>query len=89
MKVDCSILDAKDKKIFVKDNPDQSISMSKVVRMALSRGEAISGEGSYWPKVDSKREWVENPFDSYPRPFPLERLSLKLWWTPRSVKESS
>ncbi|MEI6050921.1 MAG: molybdopterin cofactor-binding domain-containing protein, partial [Bacteroidota bacterium] len=21
----------------------------------------ISGEGSYWPKVDSKREWVENP----------------------------
>ncbi len=61
MKVDCSILDAKDKKIFVKDNPDQSISMSKVVRMALSRGEAISGEGSYWPKVDPKREWVENP----------------------------
>lgn len=61
LKVDCSILDAKDKKIFVKDNPDQSISMSKVVRMALSRGEAISGEGSYWPKVDPKREWVENP----------------------------
>jgi 4-hydroxybenzoyl-CoA reductase subunit alpha len=61
LKVDCTRLDARDRKIFVKDNPDQNISISKVVRMALSGGEPISGEGSYWPKVDPKREWVENP----------------------------
>src|SRR5512139_2854202 len=31
LKVDCSVLDARDKKIFIKDSPDQNISMSKVV----------------------------------------------------------
>jgi 4-hydroxybenzoyl-CoA reductase subunit alpha len=61
LKVNADKLDLRDKKIFVIDNPEQSISMSKVVRMALGRGESISGEGAYWPKVDSKREWVENP----------------------------
>ena len=37
------------------------MSIAKAVRMALSRNESISGEGAYWPKVDSKREWVKNP----------------------------
>jgi CO/xanthine dehydrogenase Mo-binding subunit len=55
-------LTARNRKIFVTQNPDQSMSMAKAVRTALSRNESISGEGSYWPKVDAKREWVKNPF---------------------------
>jgi len=38
------------------------MSLAKAVRMALTRNESISGEGSYWPKVDWRREWVKNPF---------------------------
>lgn len=55
-------LSAKNRKIFVTKNPEQSISIDKAVRMALTRNESISGEGSYWPKVDWKREWVKNPY---------------------------
>lgn len=62
LKVDVDKLTLRDKKIFVINNPEQSISMSKVIRTALNRGESISGEGAYWPKVDGKREWVANPF---------------------------
>jgi CO/xanthine dehydrogenase Mo-binding subunit len=53
---------AKDRKIMVKGEPERSLSLTRVIRMALSRGQSISGEGAYWPKVDSRREWVENPF---------------------------
>lgn len=55
-------LSAKNRKIFITKNPEQSISIEKAVRMALTRNESISGEGSYWPKVDWKREWVKNPY---------------------------
>ncbi len=55
-------LSVRNRKIFVTKNPDQSISIDKAVRMALSRNESISGSGSYWPKVDWKREWVKNPY---------------------------
>ncbi len=54
-------LTARNRKIFVTHNPDRSMSMAKAVRIGLSRNESISGEGSYWPNVDSKREWVTNP----------------------------
>ncbi|MGC1402340.1 MAG: xanthine dehydrogenase family protein molybdopterin-binding subunit [Thermodesulfobacteriota bacterium] len=54
-------LTARNRKIFVTDNPDLSMSMAKAVRIGLSRNESISGEGSYWPNVDAKREWVKNP----------------------------
>jgi len=52
---------AKDRKIMVKGEPERSLPLTKVVRMGLSRGQSISGEGAYWPRVDSRREWVENP----------------------------
>lgn len=55
-------LTARNRKIFVTQNPDQSMSIAKAVRLGLSRNESISGEGSYWPNVDAKREWVKNPF---------------------------
>jgi 4-hydroxybenzoyl-CoA reductase subunit alpha len=55
-------LAAQDRKIFVKGEPERSIPVGRVIRMALSKGQSIAGEGSYWPKVDSKREWVKNPF---------------------------
>ncbi len=61
LKVSPDELILKDRKIYVEKSPDKSISISKAIRIALSRNESISGEGSYWPKVDSKREWVENP----------------------------
>ncbi|MEK7243723.1 MAG: molybdopterin cofactor-binding domain-containing protein, partial [Thermodesulfobacteriota bacterium] len=54
-------LTARDRKIFVTENPEKSMSIAKAVRIALSRNESISGEGSYWPNVDPKREWVKNP----------------------------
>ena len=55
-------LAVKDRKVYVIDSPEKSVSISKIVRMALNKGESISGTGSYWPKVDSNREWVTNPF---------------------------
>ena len=55
-------LSVKNHKIFVTKDPQQSMSIAKVVRMALTRNESISGEGSYWPQVDWKREWVKNPY---------------------------
>jgi 4-hydroxybenzoyl-CoA reductase subunit alpha len=55
-------LSARNRKIFVTNDPQQSMSIAKAVRMALTRNESISGEGSYWPKVDWKREWVKNPY---------------------------
>jgi len=61
LKVSPDELIVKDRKIYIEKSPDKSISISKAIRIALSRNESISGEGSYWPKVDSKREWVENP----------------------------
>ena len=55
-------LTARDRKIFVTEKPEISMSIAKAVRIALSRNESISGEGSYWPDVDAKREWVKNPY---------------------------
>ena len=55
-------LSAKNRKIFVTHNPQQTMSIAKAVRIGLSRNESISGEGSYWPNVDGKREWVKNPY---------------------------
>jgi CO/xanthine dehydrogenase Mo-binding subunit len=53
---------AGERKIFVKGEPERSISIPRVIRMALSKGQSIAGEGSYWPKVDPRREWVDNPY---------------------------
>jgi 4-hydroxybenzoyl-CoA reductase subunit alpha len=53
---------AKNRKIFVAADPEKSMSIAKAVRLALARNESISGEGAYWPNVDSKREWVKNPY---------------------------
>jgi CO/xanthine dehydrogenase Mo-binding subunit len=52
---------ARDRKIMVRGEPERSLSITRAIRMALSRGQSISGQGAYWPKVDSRREWVENP----------------------------
>ncbi len=62
--LECRVDDlvAKDRMIFVKGSPEAGIPVKKVVRISLSRGKSISGEGEYWPKVDPKREWVKNPF---------------------------
>jgi len=52
---------AKDRMISVKGDPEKSIHIKKAIRMGLVKGRAPSGEGAYWPKVDPKREWVQNP----------------------------
>jgi CO/xanthine dehydrogenase Mo-binding subunit len=61
LKIDTYRLTLRNRRVVVADDPEKSISISKAVRMALSKGESISGEGAYWPKVDSNREWVTNP----------------------------
>ena len=53
---------AADRKIFVRGEPDRSIATARVIRMALGKGQSIAGEGSFWPKVDPRREWVDNPY---------------------------
>lgn len=52
---------ARERKIMVKGEPERSLSLTRAIRMALSRGQSISGQGAYWPKVDGRREWVDNP----------------------------
>jgi CO/xanthine dehydrogenase Mo-binding subunit len=52
---------AKERRIVVKGEPERSLSVAQAVRLGLSKGESISGKGAYWPKVDARREWVQNP----------------------------
>lgn len=53
---------AKERRIMVKGEPERSLSIAQAVRLGLAKGESISGKGAYWPKVDARREWVQNPF---------------------------
>lgn len=62
LKVAPETLVAKNRMIFVKDDPEKSISIKKVVRTSLLNFNSVNAEGGYWPKVDMKREWVKNPY---------------------------
>jgi 4-hydroxybenzoyl-CoA reductase subunit alpha len=62
LKVDPEKLEAKNRLIFVKDDPEKSIPIKKVVRISLLNFTSVNAEGGYWPKVDMKREWVSNPY---------------------------
>ncbi|WP_300463920.1 xanthine dehydrogenase family protein molybdopterin-binding subunit [Desulfobacula sp.] len=62
LKVKADTLVAKNRLIFVKDTPEKSISIKKVVRISLTNFNSVNAEGGYWPKVDMKREWVSNPY---------------------------
>ena len=53
---------ARDRLIYVKGSPDKGIPLKKVVRMSMAQGKPVSGDGAYWPNVDSRREWIKNPF---------------------------
>jgi len=53
---------AKNRLIFVKNDPERSIPIKKVVRISLLNFNSVNAEGGYWPKVDMKREWVKNPY---------------------------
>ncbi|EFK10253.1 putative 4-hydroxybenzoyl-CoA reductase subunit alpha [delta proteobacterium NaphS2] len=55
-------LAAKNRLIFVKNDPEKSIPIKKVVRTSLLNFNSVNAEGGYWPKVDMKREWVKNPY---------------------------
>ena len=55
-------LAARNRLIFVKDDPERSIPIKKVVRISLVNFNSVNAEGGYWPKVDMKREWVKNPY---------------------------
>ena len=61
LKVAPDKLAAKNRLIFVKDDPKISVSITKVVRVSLLNFNSVNAEGGYWPKVDMKREWVSNP----------------------------
>ncbi len=62
LKVEPDKLAAKNRLIFVKDDPEKSIPIKKVVRISLLNFNSVNAEGGYWPKVDMKREWVSNPY---------------------------
>jgi len=62
LKVEPDTLVAKNRMIFVKDDPEKSISIKKVVRVSLLNFNSVNAEGGYWPKVDMQREWVKNPY---------------------------
>jgi 4-hydroxybenzoyl-CoA reductase alpha subunit len=47
--------------IYVAGAPENALPLAKVIRMALIRGNNIIGRGSFAPKVDHRREWIENP----------------------------
>ncbi|RKY02836.1 MAG: aldehyde oxidase [Spirochaetes bacterium] len=55
------LLELKDHKIFLKEDPERFVPLHKVVRTALIQKRPIKGEGSYMPDVDQNREWVKNP----------------------------
>jgi CO/xanthine dehydrogenase Mo-binding subunit len=54
-------LEAGDRRIFVRDDPEQGIPIAKVIRKALILDKPVMGRGHYSPKVDHGREWVKNP----------------------------
>jgi 4-hydroxybenzoyl-CoA reductase subunit alpha len=62
LKVEPDTLEAKNRMIFVEDEPEKSISIKKVVRISLLNFNSVNAEGGYWPKVDMNREWVKNPY---------------------------
>jgi CO/xanthine dehydrogenase Mo-binding subunit len=47
--------------IYVAGAPEDALPLAKVIRMALIKGNNIIGRGSFAPKVDHRREWIENP----------------------------
>jgi len=62
LEVEPDTLVARNRMIFVEDDPEKSISIKKVVRVSLLNFNSVNAEGGYWPKVDMKREWVKNPY---------------------------
>ncbi len=62
LKVEPDVLDAENRMIFVKDDPEKCVPIKKVVRISLLNFTSVNAEGGYWPKVDMRREWVKNPY---------------------------
>src|SRR3989339_403308 len=62
LKVPADTLAAKNRMIYVQDDPEKCVPIKKVVRVALTNFISVNAEGGYWPKVDMKREWVSNPY---------------------------
>jgi CO/xanthine dehydrogenase Mo-binding subunit len=62
LKADPETLAAKNRMIYVADDPEKAVSIKKTVRVALLNFTSVNAEGGYWPKVDMKREWVSNPY---------------------------
>jgi len=62
LKTDPDKLTARNRMIYVTDDPEKSVSIKKTVRVALLNFTSVNAEGGYWPKVDMKREWVSNPY---------------------------
>ena len=62
LKTDPDKLTARNRMIYVTDDPEKSVSIKKTVRVALLNFISVNAEGGYWPKVDMKREWVSNPY---------------------------
>jgi len=55
-------IDLKDRMAFSKKTPDKRMPISRAVRQAFFQGEPIVATGSFFPKIDFKREWVSRPW---------------------------
>ncbi|MFC1872003.1 xanthine dehydrogenase family protein molybdopterin-binding subunit, partial [Chloroflexota bacterium] len=54
-------LTARDGNIYLGTDPQQNISIRRVILNALGNNMTIMGRGYYWPVIDNDREWVTNP----------------------------
>jgi len=54
-------LEARNGNIYVKGNPENSVTIRQVVIHALANNITILGRGYRWPQIDHRREWVNNP----------------------------
>ncbi|MCS7280502.1 MAG: molybdopterin-dependent oxidoreductase [Desulfobacterota bacterium] len=52
----------RDRMVYSKNNPENKIPISWIVREAFLKGKPIMGKGSYFPNIDLKREWVARPY---------------------------
>jgi CO/xanthine dehydrogenase Mo-binding subunit len=55
-------IDLKDRMAYSRKKPDKKMPISRAVRQAFFQGEPIVATGTFFPKIDFKREWVSRPW---------------------------
>ncbi len=58
LEVEPKNLELKDRRVYVKGNPQKGIPISDIIRFSLLEGNAVIGRGSFTPKAASKLGWA-------------------------------